>query len=582
MEVDAAVTKLTHRMTPDPLTAASDDDRRSPAEVLAAASGGRRRIMLQDFRPVPDALEWRLSHSFWAEQGTRPFVQSAVPYVINNSGWLAEQAAHLTVVHCLEFPDDPVNLLELGAGSGLFARQFIQAFDEICRDEGLDFHERLRFYVTDASAASVRQWRANGQFDAFGGRVIVGVCDATAPADPADVDGRPIDLPPLRATFLNYALDSLPMTVLRRREGEPVEVLCMRTFLHERPERVAELTGLSVEDAQAIAETGEELHRLLPLLPAFEFEVAFRPAEGELPPHAEEALAFSGGRRTMLNHAALDALQAMLAISLPDGFVLFNDYGPIRREEVADVSYTQRFGGSTAACINFPFVEQFFASRSAAVYRPDNDGLRQIHSRLLARHALDRTGVDFVSRFGDARIPAADRGANAAIEHVTAGRYDEALVEYQNAIDFCPRDWHLLANAAEFLTQQLERPADGLALARRALAVNPWYGAFLWNTYGNALFRLGRHAEAHTAYVRAAEIDPADAQAHMNLAFSLAHQGRFEESLAAIARGLATDQAGRFRPHLLEKQQQVLAALAGKWSAEQLRTTNRHRAFTGA
>ena len=120
-------------MTPGPFsffppgpTAASG----SPLTVLDAAQSGR--IVLEDFRPLAESLDWRLGQEYLRQRGSLAFIGDAepVPFVVNNDGNLSIRAAEVFFASLVEaekagtLPRD-IFVLELGIGVGLFARFFL-------------------------------------------------------------------------------------------------------------------------------------------------------------------------------------------------------------------------------------------------------------------------------------------------------------------------------------------------------------------------------------------------------------------------------------------------------------------------
>src|ERR1700737_810598 len=106
---------------------------RSPEESIRRVAVNHR--IIQEFRPLVQSLEWQLSDLYWDNDGEAPFIPRQRPFIINNSGRLSEDAAALLFANCLEKPAgaDPIRVLELGAGTGLFARYFLNAFRIIFR-----------------------------------------------------------------------------------------------------------------------------------------------------------------------------------------------------------------------------------------------------------------------------------------------------------------------------------------------------------------------------------------------------------------------------------------------------------------
>ncbi len=583
--------------TPPPLQPPA----RSPQEILAGVelpdtpgphsqdgpSNQPQRVMLQEFRPLVDSLEWELSGLYWQTHGLRPFVEKDVPFEVNNSGWAAENAAAVLLASCREADSLPENIqvVELGAGLGLFARQLLDAFKRLCEEHSHDYYQRLTYYVTDGSAKTIEQWREKGVFTEHGPHAVLARCDACRPTEALVENGKRVALTEIQAVFANYVLDSLPATVLRRHNGQ-TEQLCARAYvntIHE--DAITRQTGLTIPQAVAAAGSAkpDDKLRLMSILSYLEFEAAFQPIDGPPPPYCNDLLAQTNdGARTMLNYGAIGSLEVCLERLNPTGFVLINDYGPTQAKQAADLSYAQRFGASLAVCVHFPFMEHHFKSQGRVVLTPNGDEQRTIHSRLISAKPFEETARVFIEKCSDDRFIEADRMSVTATQHTNAGRLGEALKCYQKALSYCPSDWHLLGQAAEFLTQQLHRYEESLELALAAVAINPWYSTFLWNTLGNCYFCLGRFDEAHEAYETAQAINAADAQTQLNLAFSYTQRSDHTKALAAIARGLEHDTDGRFRSVLLAKQQQVMDAIANRQTAREQRDTQRYTVFSTA
>ncbi len=556
----------------------------STSSPEAALQGVRvKSTVLQDFRPLTGCLEWELSALHWNQAGLLPFLEDDVPFLINNSGRLSEHAAALLFANLLEAPGEgPIPVLELGAGTGLFARFFLDTFRAICRQEQRDFHERLVFYVSDQSPRTVEQWRERGQFEGHPpGVVRAGSCDALAPGVfriPASkaCGEQVIVLSGLRAIFGNYLLDVLPATILRQGPAGPEE-LRIRTHLTEDRALLAQYTPLSPEEIRALAQSTdlEEKARLLPLLSLLEFESAFVPSEQPAALAAEALEEAKELERVVLNQGALASLEACLGLLDPAGFVLLNDYGPVRSDQVAGHTYSQRFGPTSATGLNFPFLERYFTARGNAVEKTEDDDQRGIHTRLLMPRTLPASVASFHNRFGPSGSSFFDGPAQEARQHLAAGRKNDALEAFRLALSRSPRDWQLLGEIAEFVGLHLLDFQAGRELIRAALEQNPWYSPWLWNVLGDILFLQKDIAGAHEAYLQAQRLHPRDARTNLNLAYSYFEFGDYARALEALAAAFAADVRGSYRPRLLEKQHQILGALSGRWLGEQERLARR-------
>jgi hypothetical protein len=88
-------------------------------------------VILEDFQPVTECLEWRLAEHQWSTRGLLPFVDGEVPFWINNTGRLSEDAAVLLFTLCEDaaLVTDEIRVVEFGAGTGLFARYLLDDFN---------------------------------------------------------------------------------------------------------------------------------------------------------------------------------------------------------------------------------------------------------------------------------------------------------------------------------------------------------------------------------------------------------------------------------------------------------------------
>lgn len=542
---------------------------------------------VQEFRPLCESLEWQLADLHWAAAGLRPFVENQVPHLVTSSGRLSQQAAAVLYESCLESPPagpGPLWVLELGAGTGLHARYFLDAFQDLCTAGGKDFYERLVYLCTDRSPRTVAQWAEHGLFEDHRGRVRCGTCDALHPDRVRTPDGQEIAVSGLRAVLCTYLLDTLPAAVLRRGgiRGDTVEELRLRTNLVADADTVRGYTPLGLEELRALSESPDPARRerLVPLLTLLEPELAFFPVDLSAVPHGAAALSLCPGQDLVLaSHGAMACLEALLPLLGPAGFVLFNDYGPIKPEQVREMIAPQRLGATMALGVNLPLVEAHLARRGGRVLAPPGDDKWQIHARLVfpahSPAAQPGTEAAFAAAFGAAAQEQVEVPLAEARQHLGAGRLDAALACYRAAVAASPPDFLVLGEAAEFAAAHLHDYSIGLELAQAAVRLNPWYASWLWNVLGDCHYCLGRLDEAHEAYLQAVRIHPQDARAHMNLSVTHGQRGELEAALLSIARGLTHDNQGLYRARLLDRQQQLLAVLSNRALGEQERALRR-------
>src|SRR5262249_5160836 len=134
------------RMPPWSTPAAPDGP---PLGLDAARSG---RVVLEDYRPLAESLDWRLGQEYLRKRGSLAFIgdPAPVPFVVNNDGALSIRAAEVFFASLVEadaagaLPRD-IFVLELGVGVGLFARFFLDRLRHLCDEAGRDYYDRLTY-----------------------------------------------------------------------------------------------------------------------------------------------------------------------------------------------------------------------------------------------------------------------------------------------------------------------------------------------------------------------------------------------------------------------------------------------------
>jgi tetratricopeptide (TPR) repeat protein len=110
------------------------------------------------------------------------------------------------------------------------------------------------------------------------------------------------------------------------------------------------------------------------------------------------------------------------------------------------------------------------------------------------------------------------------------GRLDEAMAQYQTAMDISPDLAEVPNNLGNALTG-LNRLDEAIAQYQKSLTIRPDY-AEAHNNLGNRLVHLHRLDEAMAHYRKALELKPDFIEAHNNLGNALADRGRLAEAMA--------------------------------------------------
>lgn len=529
--------------------------------------------VLQEFCPISESIEWELSEFAWDDLGVLPFAENSVPFIITNSGRLSEHSANLLFEWCQQHkPSTQFHVLEIGSGTGLFARLFLDNFKAKCKDNNVPYYDQLIYIVSDRSQRSIDQWLERNIFEGHQDHVKPKVIDSSTSFELAKGET------PLAAVFGNYVLDVLPSTVIRQGKSG-IEELRVRTHLVSDPAVISQHTDLSFEEIYKLVNSQDPTQRrqLLPLLTLFELETIFEPVtDSAVPAYANEVVPFlKNSDSAILNYGAFSCIDNCLRLLDDTGFMLINDYGTTKPEDTSKEHSSQRFGPTVALGINFPLLSSYFSEKNWNVLIPDMDAEAPLHARLFVKHNETWLTELFNSQFGSEGYEYCEGPLIKAREHAQSGRKDDALEAYQTALAHNRHDWFSLGEIAEYVGLKLREYAVGLEIAQEAIKLNPWYSPWLWNVLGDCLFCLDRYTDAQEAYLQAYRIDPKDPRTNLNLAFIYTEALQFEDALTSIAQGLAHDKSTMFREQLLEKQRHILSQLSSRSLGEQERLMRR-------
>ena len=133
-----------------------------------------------------------------------------------------------------------------------------------------------------------------------------------------------------------------------------------------------------------------------------------------------------------------------------------------------------------------------------------------------------------------------------ALDHLRAGRKEEAVKTLRRAVREDPNDVDALRHLAQIYLHDEKHQSDAEAMLRRVIALAPGY-ADAWAMLGSLLHEAGRYEEAMPFHAKATELEPGTLSAWSGLGRSYAHIGEMEKSAEAYQRAieLQPNAAGR-------------------------------------
>ncbi|MCB9736949.1 MAG: tetratricopeptide repeat protein [Deltaproteobacteria bacterium] len=471
------------------------------------------RLILEEAAPFERSVAWRLHHAYWEQRGAAAWTSGEVPSHATTNRAAARQKVRLFLALVADLvaagellDDDPVWVLEAGAGSGVFARNFLAALD--AEPDAADVARRTRFIASDYAEKNLRDLRAQPAVAALveAGRLVLARWDMTAPHRLRELDGGPVTRP-ITLVLASYVACVLPMKYLQRSAaGEWREL---------RVTIAAELDGAAptTPDAYLDALTADATRAAL--LEKLDFTYAFAPTTlaDALPDplHAatvERALRGLGAATLGYPVLYVDFLRGVEALLVRGGAVVTTDYGSANRLPlVGEVERPpQRYGNSLAQEVSFPTLEAFAKVAGWDCLRTK--------SELATSHTAAMTPW----RFGDAT-----RGVFGAVFPYVCE--SDHLLDFVSAARRYARE-RSFARAVRFFLLAVALDPDNAEL-RAQLA--------------EAAIEAGVPRLAREQLLVGLELDPTAADFEFMIGRALAHEGKREDAVAWYERSLARE-----------------------------------------
>lgn len=175
---------------------------------------GGLRIEIESWVPYEQSLLWRLHRDYYQQQGLQAFLSQDVPYNVSSNPCLARQLVRLMLASLPDPLPPELPVLELGAGLGVFAYNFLLALEQ----EAPELAPRVCYWLSDYAAESLQELARHPAFADFCARGRLRLCliDSEQPHLASDLAGEPISLPEsgFRLVVANYVFSTLPTAVL--------------------------------------------------------------------------------------------------------------------------------------------------------------------------------------------------------------------------------------------------------------------------------------------------------------------------------------------------------------------------------
>ncbi|MEX0317577.1 MAG: SAM-dependent methyltransferase [Ruegeria sp.] len=515
-----------------------------PDKILAR--GAERGVAVEPFGPIWDSARLKFGRAAWSQSGLEPFLTYDVPYTGTSSGRLSEDAVDIFLSTASSA--GPLRILELGAGSGVFAKLFLDRLLDL--DPAV--YARTTYVVSDGSETVLSAMSQHRILNAHLDRIETRVLDVvTDPLGEAEFD----------AILGTYILDSLPFDLLAVNDQQTwrkeVRSVVEGDDVHHADQLRADLIAGSSEKLREWAWIAPRLGLQTRHVPIDRAQLDFgdslpRDTRNQTIPfvHCQGAL------------ACLDACRRALR---QNGVAVFSDYGHLTFLPKYEFLEFQVFGSSIAVGVNF---EQMSAAAEgwpdAVLYRPSEEE-GNLHTRVLQRaHEPDSVLQGLVDGlYGAATYHTQNDPLTRARAMLESRYFESARAHYREALSVQPRNWAIMEEVASAFMMMTEDYGAAVEMADMGLALNP-VAPGLWRVKGEALLALARANDARGALEQLADLAPTLPSTWRVIAELELVESRYAEALDAVATGFKSDKACEEQEELLSIQGRVLAALASQ------------------
>jgi Putative S-adenosyl-L-methionine-dependent methyltransferase len=208
-------------------------------------TSGDGPVVLESDVPLSSSVIWGLQRDFYVQRGLKAWTEDQVPSYITNNPFIAEIYARIVfgfLRDCMRrtragaqplSSQNPLRILELGAGSGKFSYLFMRKMADLMHAANIAVNT-VRYCMTDCSENLLQSWRLNTYLSGFvkqgmlvfeqlqaGDEVNSSFVNSNSPG--STQPGGPLVL------IANYVFDSLPQDAFVIKNGQILEALVTTT-----------------------------------------------------------------------------------------------------------------------------------------------------------------------------------------------------------------------------------------------------------------------------------------------------------------------------------------------------------------
>lgn len=217
-------------------------------------------FLLEKEKRFSDSVLWSLQRNYYAQKGPTAWHSGEVPSYATCNTFIAQSYAHVVISYLRDAkaagtldPQHPVYIVELAAGVGRFAYQFLNKFHQLLRESSLRKLD-VRYVMTDFTSTNLKVWSGHPHLAPYvsEGLLDFGTFDVDVDREVKLHSGAVLSAKTVKnplTVIANYAFDTFRHDIFRIADGTLHEVQVTTRSPDESPDlnRIDLISKLKVQ-----------------------------------------------------------------------------------------------------------------------------------------------------------------------------------------------------------------------------------------------------------------------------------------------------------------------------------------------
>ena len=405
------------------------------------------KIEIQELTAYNNSLKWEIQRNYYLKRGVNAWKKSEVPFNITSNPQSAYQNARVVFDSLIQNydSDEKIYILEIGSGTGVFALNFIEQFESICKKENSDFYKKIHYLFTDFSPKNLQDASNNPYLAKLkkDGLLDFYILDALNPKGICNLDGTNLDCNKIKfsAVIANYVYCTLPVHIIKKDDDKFYEkniklIYQSKKYISNKKELIEKIVNepIGIKVLKNIKEIEQFKEIDLDELIEDEFEI-----ETLLDVTKNIDLA-----TLVFPFGTFKSLREFESLIKKDGIILISDKAHIDESFMYNEGATipSIHGNSFAHSLNIPLIRQYAKKLSMASLQTSNP-YNSLQTILISKSDVINRNIimSFKDNFVDNNH---NEDASDFIEvaghYKDAKDYDSAIKFYLKALKYRPKE----------------------------------------------------------------------------------------------------------------------------------------------